>query len=110
MMGSNQPPVDKELLYGKFQQTEDWQDKLNRKLAHKALDIRDADDMNVTNHTSNGMGWKELGAIGLMIFGGGFGLANLADLARPDPAPDPPPAAAAEDTDTDHVNVLEFVE
>lgn len=88
---------DKEYLYGRYQNQEDvanqqankrtsWQDSLDRKLRHKALDIPldpndETDPVNVDNTkttTVSGLDWKHLavlaatglGGLGLFRFGG----------------------------------------
>jgi hypothetical protein len=69
---------DKEYMYGKFQEREDWKDKLHRKLSHKALDIKDADDLNVDNSVhKHGMDWKSLAVIAATVLGGGFLASNV---------------------------------
>jgi hypothetical protein len=77
-----------------------WRDRLSRKATHKALDIPDGDDMNITT----GMSGKAVAAIaaacGLGPVGAivAMGLLNAAD--SPDPATpvvQPPPAVVAPD-------------
>ena len=63
--------IDKESLYGKFQRTADWQDKLHKKLAHKSLDIGEQDEMQVDNsRTQLGITWKELAVLAATGLGG----------------------------------------
>lgn len=61
--------IDKDFLYGKYQATADWRDKLHRKLAHKSLDIAEDEDVYV-NNSKTGLGWKELLVLGLMTLAG----------------------------------------
>ena len=64
--------VDKDALFGRYQNDEDWRTKLNKRLRHKALDIPMDDDVNVKNTTMNtGFGWKELAVLAAMGLGGG---------------------------------------
>lgn len=47
------PDINKDELYGKFQDQEDWKTKLYRKLCYKSLDIGDDDlDIKVDNSRS----------------------------------------------------------
>lgn len=89
----NSVPIDKDQLYGEFQRGQRWRDKLSRKVAHKALDIADDDEMNV--NVRNGMGWKELLAAGVV--------AAVATyfITRQEPPPEPASVVApVEDRDT----------
>ena len=61
----NSSGVDKEGLYGKFQNGEERQTRLYLKAAHKALDIAD-DNMHI-NASNRGIGWKELAVVGAAI-------------------------------------------
>ena len=62
---------DKDYLYGKFQKTADWRDKLYKKLAHKSLDIGEDDDIHVDkSNTTLGITWKELAVLGMLGLGG----------------------------------------
>lgn len=95
--GDNSLP-DKKALYGVFQAGQDWQSKLYRKGAHKALDIAD-DDMAIhANRTQTGLG--ALGVAGVALAAGGLPAALLALQALRGPAlpaalPPQPPALAA---------------
>ena len=103
--------IDKKFLYGKFESGQEWQNTLNRKAAHKALDI--PEDMPITVH-KNGLGWKELLAIGAMgMLGLGTGVGGLAGVgglmyllnkpaAAPAAAANPPPISTDTDTDTQY--------
>lgn len=96
MSTGNELP-DKNYLYGEFQRTQRWRDKLARKLAHKSLDIGDEDEMNVAN-VRTGIGWKELAVLaatglgGLWLYNEGQGKSD----------PSPPPAAAASPVDSEY--------
>ena len=72
--------IDKDKLYGKYQEGEDKKRNLFLKTAHKALDIPQ-DDMNIspTTVTTTGIGWKELlvmAARGL----GGYGISQMNNI------------------------------
>lgn len=95
MASSNETP-DKNNLYGEFQRGERWRDRLARKLAHKSLDIGDAEDMHVDNSRhQHGLAWKELAILALGV---GLFWSVVADRLQPEPVPAPPaqPAATAE--------------
>jgi hypothetical protein len=79
------PDVDKNALWGWWRSNAAWREKLDRKMAHKALDIPEGDPVNI----KQGIGWKELAVIGAMILGSG-GL--MAYLIKPT-APVQPPVA-----------------
>lgn len=62
--------VDKRALYGWWFKHSAWRDDLDKRMAHKALDIPETEDMqNVGNR--NGMTWRELLAIGALLLAGG---------------------------------------
>ena len=63
--------IDKESLYGRYLEAEDWRDKLHKKLAHKSLDIPLDDTMNI-NQTRSGITWKELAVLAATALGGGY--------------------------------------
>ena len=67
--------IDKESLYGRYNEAEDWRSKLHKKLAHKSLDIPLDDEMNI-NQTKTGMTWKELAIIAAAGIGGGYVYTN----------------------------------
>ena len=71
--------IDKDALYGKFQEAEDWRNSLHKKLAHKSLDIPIDDEMNI-NQTKSGMTWKELAIIAAAGLGGGYIYTNQQEL------------------------------
>lgn len=109
---TNAGGIDKPGLYGVFQKGDDWKQSLNRKAAHKALDIAEDMPINVRNER-HGMGWKELLAIGLLGMAGlgttGGGLLGLGGLAYLLAKQKPPVAEApAEFTDTDTDTQYEF--
>lgn len=73
---------DKGYLYGQFQKGQDWRDRLQRKLAHKAVDIGVDDDVNVDNSQRNsGFGWKELAVLAT----GGLGAMYMFSGVQPAP-------------------------
>ena len=57
---------DKQYLYGRYMDAEDWRQKLHKKLTHKSLDIPEDDDVHVDN-SKTGLGWKELAVLGATI-------------------------------------------
>lgn len=76
---NQKPEIDKDQLYGRYQRQEDDDRKFNKfkkmfglRMAYKSADLPlDEDDpMNVQTHTQNGLGWKELLAIGAIAIGG----------------------------------------
>ena len=83
--------IDKQELYGDFRDGEKWRTRLSRKLAHKSLDIADADDMDIevdrSNRSISGIGWKELAVLAAAGLGG-FALWSHEKT----PAATPPPA------------------
>jgi hypothetical protein len=92
MSGSSQEP-NKQQLYGEFQRTERWRDRLSKKLAHKSLDIA-ADDEMVINQQHSGLGWKELGMLAAALLGGGW-LTGLLRAPASSTSPATPPAATS---------------
>ena len=69
---------DKDYMYGKFQKTRDWKDKLHKKLAHKSLDIDENDDLNVDNSKHNyGLDWKSLAVLAAALLGGGYMVSDI---------------------------------
>jgi hypothetical protein len=70
-----------------------WQQKLDKKLAYKALDIPMDDDMQIS--TTNGIGWKELAVVAGALLGGGWLYCNSQA-----PAPIAPPAVVAPQVET----------
>jgi hypothetical protein len=74
--------IDKQSLYGRYNESEDWRTKLHKKLAHKSLDIPLDDDMNI-NQTKTGMTWKELAIIAAAGIGGGYVYTNERDADPP---------------------------
>lgn len=55
MASSNDSP-DKKALYGEFLRGETWKRNLQKKLSHKALDIAEAEDVNLSVNKSTGIG------------------------------------------------------
>jgi len=92
-MPNSSDGLDKEALFGKFQEQRDWQDKLFKKGCHKALDIKD-DDMNLIQQ-SHGISGKHLLGIGALVLAGLLGWRGLGRTALPidPPVPAPPPAS-----------------
>lgn len=98
--------IDKQALYGKYQESQDWKSKLYRAAAHKALDIAD-DDMSISNRTNstNQTGLGAAGAIALAAVAGSLpvvgALATYLLLTPPKPAlpAAPPPASAPADSE-----------
>jgi len=84
---TNNEIPDKDYLYGKFQKSHDWRDKLHRLLAHKSLDIGLDDDMHVDNsRTHLGITWKELAVVGGLILGA-FYLYGQWNIQAPQQSP-----------------------
>lgn len=102
--------LDKEQLYGEYLKDFRRKARMSEQLARKSLDLPDNDEMqNVGNKTTVGMGWRELGLVGVLTAAAGIGGNLLAN--REAKAPEPtPPAIVPADTDTDTVNVLGFAE
>jgi len=80
---------NKDELYGKFQQTADWQDNLHKRAAHKALDIGE-DPMIIANNQKSGIsgGWLAAIVAGIIVAmlgagGLGFGLSMLTQPTQP---------------------------
>jgi len=76
---------NKEYLYGRYNDQEDWRTRLHRRLTHKSLDIPETDDVYVDN-SKRGLGWKELAVIAATGLGG----AGLYSLSQSSTAPVPP--------------------
>lgn len=104
---------DKDYLYGKYQESRDWRERLARQAAHKALDIGDTEDMNITNNIRRGLDWKGLAVVAAtLVFGGGYVLPNVLSAlpGQPpvvtQPPTDPPsakqPGPDHRDTNTNH--------
>lgn len=85
---SSSTPVDKKGLYGTYSRGEAWRDRLSRKLAHKALDLVDGEEMQVDN-SRHGFGWKEIIALGGLVLGAAYLFGMI-----PSKPPVTPPAAA----------------
>lgn len=103
MTSTNNLPGHNEETYGFWAQREGWKDKLQKKATHKALNIPEIDDMNITtttNNTSSGVG-----ALGLALASGiptlgvaGLAAAMLTGLFDKAPQPATPNPAAVKDT------------
>lgn len=101
--------VDKQLMYGQFQQGEDrrakrreWKDRLQEKTAHKAVDIALDDEDEEPMHlerTVNSSGIGTGGAIGIAAIAGALGAlpSVLGYLDDDKPAPAPPAPAVSTD-------------
>ena len=86
--GSGSTGIDKQALYGDYRDHERlrlwWQGRLHRKATHKALDIPDDEDMNISTSSTSGLGWKELLSIGTIgLVGIGLLLWGFTALTRP---------------------------
>lgn len=77
--GSNSTGIDKNALWGWWRSTQQWQEKLQRKAAHKALDIPD-DEMQIKS-TTNNTGIGAMGAVGIALAAAVPGLGALAVVA-----------------------------
>src|SRR3990167_7431845 len=94
----NDPPIDKDMLYGRYQKQEDARSKLAMKIAHKSLDIPD-DDMQITSTntttTNTGVGVKgmlgiaAMAAVPALILGGYLLVRQQGSPARVPPSPPP---------------------
>ncbi len=102
--------IDKEQLYGEYLNDHRRKSRMAEQLARKSLDLPDADDMQVTNTTTTGLGWKELVAMGVLVGGGAIGGHLLTQSHDRDAITPPPAATHHEHTDTDTVTVLGFDE
>lgn len=100
-MSNNSQPVNKEYLYGKFEEGEEFR----RRLAHKAFDMAD-NDMNLSVNAPRGFGWKEILAVGLLVTGGAWAMNQFRPQVPVAYPPQTPVFAAPadnnfNDTDTD---------
>ena len=96
-MSSGKPDIDKEFLYGRFQEQEDENAKLHTKAKYKALDMKQDDDVieanKTTTVTNTGMSTAGvLGAVGLAALLPSL-LAGYMILKPPAPQLIPPPTA-----------------
>jgi len=80
---------DKDSLYGEFQRGQRWRDRLAAKLAHKAVDIPEDEDVNLSVQ-HNGIGWRGLAVITAGLLGGGWLLKDAIRPAVPQPASSSP--------------------
>ena len=85
MASSNDTLPDKEYLYGEFQRRQRWRDRLAQKLAYKAVDIPEDEDVNV--NVQNGIGWKGMAVIAGALLGGGWLVAAALQSPTSPPAP-----------------------
>lgn len=89
--------IDKDALYGRYQSREDAQHDLHMRAVHKALDIPERDDVQISNNTKTGIG--ALGALGIAA-GAGIPSAIIAAIAmlsgQKPPATVPPPMPAVQ--------------
>lgn len=97
--------VDKQLLYGKFQKSEDDHARFAKRMAHKAADLAMEDDLNITT-TKTGVSTPGLlgiaGIAGASLLGYGY-------MNRDQPAvPQSPPAAVAPVTPADSDYEIRF--
>jgi len=79
--------IDKNALYGTFQDSVDRNNKLTDDITRKALDLPRDDDVNITT-TNNGVSGKALAGIlaGVMAAGGG-GAVVMNQMGQPTPQP-----------------------
>lgn len=63
MTTNGTPTVNKDELYGHFLGPIKAKQRLGMRAAHMALDIPEADDVNIDNRKS-GLGWREMAVIG----------------------------------------------
>lgn len=88
------PHPDGNLWY-RWGKKRDWQDALEKAVAHKSFDVPEEDDMKSKTTTStnnvNGIGFKEILALGLLGAGGMYALNKGAT-----PPPAAPPAAVVQ--------------
>ncbi len=106
----NGTDIDKMALWGEFIQAErnaQWREKAAEKYTYKVLDMApDPPELNIAPTTdnrqqhNNGIGWKELAAIGGIGIAGLFGINAMNKPEQP-PAPVVQPAPVDKDTDTD---------
>ena len=89
---------NKDQLYGRYQEAENWRHKLHRKVAHKSLDIPEDDDVYVDN-SSKGMGWKELAVIAGSVLGGLGIYAYASNQQQPVQQPVQQPAPSVTDSE-----------
>jgi len=96
-MKSKDTPVDidKRALWGWWAKNADNREKLDMKVAHKALDIPEDNEVNVS--TTTGMSWKELAVIAASMIGGFAVYNNITNPETPEqpiviqqPAPQQP--------------------
>lgn len=75
---SDSPEIDKEQLYGEFLRPSRWKDNLERKAAHKALDIPEDDQTEIkVDKSVKGIGAKGLVAVALAMGVPGVGVAYM---------------------------------
>lgn len=107
----SQELIDKQYAYGDYRDAEKanwmWREKLAEKVAHKSVDIPMDNQMAIQadNRTTNvqGMGWKELAAIGALGLGGilGYGAVTKPTIVQPPAAAVAPAAPQQNFNDTD---------
>lgn len=72
------------MMWGMWKKTADWQDKLHKSAAHKALNIPEEDVITSTNITHSGLGWKELAIIALAGAAGVLGYSHYSSGQKAD--------------------------
>lgn len=88
---------DKNYLYGMYQKSADWRDKLHKRLAHKSLDMQLDDDMHVDNSRAQfGITWKELAVVALSVIGGFY---VYGEFSKPDSQPQQQPQSGPIDSE-----------
>ena len=71
-------------MWGMWRKTADWQDKLHKRAAHKALNIPEEDVITSTNITHSGLGWKELAILALAGAAGVLGYTKYSEGQKGD--------------------------
>lgn len=98
---SDSHPIDKEYLYGRYQGSIDRKEDFHYNAAMKALDMKIPPPNVDARKWTNGLGWKELLVIALLVAlptAGAFVWCNQ----KQDPSPSPTqPSAPTVDNDTD---------
>jgi hypothetical protein len=93
----NSSDIDKQSLYGEWLRNSRWRDALNKKLAHKSLDIPDPDEMHVDN-SRRGLDWKGVAVIVAGALGAAaIAVSGLRQEHTPAAPPQPPVVTPAEE-------------
>lgn len=104
-------PLDKDFLYGRYDQADERRNedyhKLGMKSAYKALDIRQDEDVNITapkttTITNNGLGlWAILGIIGAVLLALALGVLAAWFFLKPSAAKEPAYDSVTEELQAD---------